>query len=381
MKRLLRTFFPTALACGLFTVSVPSAASSDDRGWFGSDLKPMMVVIAPEKPALEGPALNPDHFVQTREEVRGELRAEMVRALNARRPLVQDDGDPPAGEPVREFIELPDGGRIEVRGNVRVIVEDGEIRLLRREEIGVNAQGGQDDESDASVIPQRAQLEAVELPAPLIALVSRLGEADYETRRQATEELRSRDFAINELLAVFVQLSPGPEQRQRLLSVIQDQLINAPRGAVGISMQQRDREDGEGIEVIVTDLIEGLPAERILEIGDRITHLDGRILESMNDLPTLVQTKRPGERVELTVLRLKRDAAGRMVMDERGQRVHEELEVTIELGSAELLRDPVVGRPAQQSEVQRQRGRQMRAIEQQFAPETKRVEIRGPSGE
>lgn len=367
MKRIPRTyFFATALTCGLFAMPL-----------VGSDLKPMTIVNAPEKPDLEVQVLNPEHLVRIREQVLEELRDEMVHALNARKPLDQDD----AGQPFREFIELPDGGRIEVRGNVRVIVEDGEVRVLRRDDIGAAAQGAQNDETDASVIPQRAQLEAIELPEALIAIVNRLGEADYETRQQATDELHSRDFSINELLAVFVQLSPGPEQRQRLLGVIQDQLINAPRGAVGISMQQRNREDGEGVEVIVTDLIEGLPAERVLEIGDRITHLDGRIFESMNDLPTLVQTKRPGETVELTVLRLKRDVAGGVVMDQQGQQVHEEMEITIELGSAELLRDPIAGRPTQQSEVQRQRVRQMRAIEQQFAAETKQVEIREQSEE
>ena len=81
-----------------------------------------------------------------------------------------------------------------------------------------------------------------------------------------------------------------------------------------------------------------LPAERVLQRGDRITHVDGNPLNGRNDLIHRVQARRPGDEVQLVVNRVRRDGDGRPLLNEARQAQYETLEIGIVLASAELLK-------------------------------------------
>ena len=69
---------------------------------------------------------------------------------------------------------------------------------------------------------------------------------------------------------------------------------------------------GDGNGVTVTGLIPNMPARKALRTGDRIVALDGRVVLTSNDLSEIVQMKRPGQRIKVTVMRGERDELGRV---------------------------------------------------------------------
>ena len=162
------------------------------------------------------------------------------------------------------------------------------------------------------------------------------------------------------------------EQRHRLLAVVRDRLLNRPRGAVGIKVSQRFLPG----TIVVEELLPELPARKVLEVGDRITHLEGRPLQNWQEFVYAVQSKLPGSRIIVTVDRL-------VTNGERADRLHDEakepefesLDVVLELGSANLLRDPNTGLPQSGGPVMIQRRKEAETVLQQFGPPAKRVTI------
>ncbi|MFD1360234.1 SepM family pheromone-processing serine protease [Lentibacillus salinarum] len=55
--------------------------------------------------------------------------------------------------------------------------------------------------------------------------------------------------------------------------------------------------------VYVVSVIEGMPAENILQTGDRITGIDGNVIEESNDLIDYVENKQPGDTITVDVVR------------------------------------------------------------------------------
>ncbi|QKY68944.1 SepM family pheromone-processing serine protease [Lentibacillus sp. CBA3610] len=55
--------------------------------------------------------------------------------------------------------------------------------------------------------------------------------------------------------------------------------------------------------VYVVSVIEGMPADEILETGDRIIGIDGNTIEESNDLIEYVENKQPGETITVNVVR------------------------------------------------------------------------------
>ena len=130
------------------------------------------------------------------------------------------------------------------------------------------------------------------------------------------------------------------DEEQYILEAVRQKLLRRPRGALGISMPtiRTAPPQVEGIEV--GSLLRGMPAEKVLQVGDFITHIDGQPVGRIEELQSLVQEKQPGDDVLLTVKRPKRDEEGRFITDEDGGTAYETFEATISLASAEELDQP-----------------------------------------
>ena len=137
-------------------------------------------------------------------------------------------------------------------------------------------------------------------------LVQELDASDWNDRESATWKLAR---ATAEVPSRWIEMSLEEgglslEQVMRLLRVMEIRLLHAPRGALGIQMpinrigQQREvrREEPRGVEV--SAVIPGLPAEKILQAGDVITHIDGKPLNQREDLALIVQRHWPGDENE-----------------------------------------------------------------------------------
>ena len=178
------------------------------------------------------------------------------------------------------------------------------------------------------------------VPAEVRALVAALASDDFGDRVEAMLALRTHPASDHCLMAVLDEGGLLEEQRLRLLGTIEWRIINRPRGAVGIRMLPRNPGvEPAGIEV--QEIIVGLPAERVLRVGDLLVRLDGRKVEVNQDLILHVQQMRPGEKIAVDLLRpvaLPEGAAGGagLVAGHRG-RWYQPIEVELSLGSFDQL--------------------------------------------
>lgn len=241
----------------------------------------------------------------------------------------------------------------------------------------------------ALAVPEDQQLKNVQIDPALRALVQQLEDPSFEVREQATRKLVEMAPDKMQLYAMLAPSSDlSPEQRYRLLAALREYLLNSPRGAVGISMEPVMQMMGGPIEIRVTDLLPGLPAERVLKIDDRITHVDDQPLFANDDLQFRVQCKRPGDKVTLTIKRPRPDANAADAGRDANRPVHfDTLRVELELGSAELLREFNERRPlplnqalpVSPTRVESMRIAQARQAEQYLAPRPRTVVVTGHS--
>ncbi len=223
----------------------------------------------------------------------------------------------------------------------------------------------------ALTLPSPAQLQKIEIDAGLVLCIDRLGNSTYATREEAMVELLNGGFVKDQIYAALAKLRLTAEQRHRLLVVVQDRLLTTPRGAVGIQVNPRLRPG----KIVVERLLPDLPARNVLETGDRITHLNGRLLTDWNEFVQEVQTRAPGSKITVTVERV---VAGRRPnRHELG--VHEPeyktLDLEIELGSAEMLRDPVSGQVQKSGEVYQRLQAEAAAAARVFGPQPRQIEV------
>lgn len=284
----------------------------------------------------------------------------------------QEPGDPrwdrPAHvEPQRPEIRI-NGQRVQLDGGVVVIDGDGRVIL--------QGMDGMDARPDSSFLPSEERLQRIEIDPRLLEHVDQLDAPDFRTRERATSEIVAAMYRREMLYAVLARETLSVEQRHRLLSVLRQTLLDAPRGAIGISMREQRGEDG-AVEVLVADLIPGLPAEEVMRIGDRITAIDGEPMTRLTDLINRVQMRRPGDTVTLSVRRPKLDPMGRTRLDENGVPIYEEMEIDLTLGSADLLVDPRTGQPQINSEVVRMRQREIAAAERRFSTAPRELVLQG----
>jgi hypothetical protein len=222
-------------------------------------------------------------------------------------------------------------------------------------------------------LPDDAELSRVTIDPDLLAMVAELNSEQYEMREQATATLLDAPHENIQFYAILARQELTTEQRSRLLMIVRQRLLHAPRGAVGISMIPHRAPDGS-VHIEVDRLIDGLPAERLLRVGDRITRLEGQPLQAPDQLTVKVQSRRPGDQITLDVLRPRRDEHGRLLRD--GERVvYDELKIELTLGSADLLDEAGAPRGAQRSAVQQIRRQKSRLIMERFAPQSITIDI------
>ncbi len=205
--------------------------------------------------------------------------------------------------------------------------------------------------------------------------VEQLDDPSYESREEAMQRLVDSGADVRQLCALLAGEAVTAEQRQRLLEVVYQFLLLRPRGALGISMDQAHFNREIPGEVRVNDLLADLPAERVLRIDDRITHFNGQLLSNPTELIRHAQSRMPGEQVTLTVRRPRVDARGSYVVDGVGEQVLDVLDVSLVLGSADKLVDPVSGRPLTGGPVMQQRREQARLVAAHFSARARRVPI------
>src|SRR5688500_4657765 len=121
-----------------------------------------------------------------------------------------------------------------------------------------------DDFSQTPELPPREVLEAISVDPALRDLAQRLDDPSFAVREKATHELLERQVDRNQIYAMLEFDSLSAEQRYRLLAAVRDSLVNMPRGALGIQMQQVQFNRQGPIEVRVQDLLPNLPAEKVL---------------------------------------------------------------------------------------------------------------------
>ena len=222
-------------------------------------------------------------------------------------------------------------------------------------------------------LPGPEELTAVRIDPALRRLVQRLDDDAFAVRQEAMNALLAAQVDARRLCALLAEDDLSAEQRCRLLLLLHRQLILAPRGALGISMVARSDDPG-GIEVI--DLVEGMPSQRVLQIGDRITRIDGRHVRSGDELIILVQAKQPGDEATLTVMREKRDEEGRLVRDAEGRKAYQSLNVVIELGSSAELVSPNPALALRTGPVEAAREAEMNEAMRRYAPRPRQLALR-----
>lgn len=225
-------------------------------------------------------------------------------------------------------------------------------------------------------LPDDEELSRVQIDPKLLSHVTELNSDSYEAREQATGRLLDAPHEHVQFYAILSQQPLTTEQRNRLLMIVRQRLIQTPRGAVGISMRPPALGPDGRTHIEVADLIEGLPAERVIEVGDRITHLDGRPLNSSEELTIEVQSRRPGEQIVLNILRPKRDEQGRLIPNNGGGREFDELRIELTLGSADKLPNVNTGMN-QSSTVAQMRRHEADLLMERFAPRHVTVEFDG----
>lgn len=131
-----------------------------------------------------------------------------------------------------------------------------------------------------------------------------LDSPDWPTRHSAAETLRRspvdndafRDLIFSERLDRNTPLSV--EQKHQLINILSERILTADAGAIGIQMDRFFRNG-----VIVDNVFADMPAGRVLEAGDRITHLDGEIVWDSNSFSERMKEYGPGDTIRLRVER------------------------------------------------------------------------------
>jgi len=223
----------------------------------------------------------------------------------------------------------------------------------------------------AETLPSLDQLKKIVIDAGLLLCIDRLGDSTYATREEAMVELLNGGFIKDQMYAALAKLRLTAEQRHRLLVVVQDRLLTTPRGAVGIQVNPRLRHG----KIVVQDLLPDLPARNVLERGDCITHLNGKPLSDWNEFVEQVQTRAPGTKITVTIERV---VSGRRPNrhDLAAQELQvKTMDVEIELGSADMLRDPISGKVQRGGQVYQRLAAEAAAAARIFGPQPRQIEL------
>ena len=225
--------------------------------------------------------------------------------------------------------------------------------------------------SDATALPTDQELAFVTVDPSLADLVAKLDDAVFGTREQAMQRLLDWTVDRRQICKMLAGKRLSLEQRHRLLLVLRDDLLNAPRGAIGISVDPLRRRRNE---IIVEQLVEGLPAIEVLEPGDRVTHFNGKPIARWESFVAMIQARKPGGTVTITVQR-RVDRDDQSPQEPRMRTLQFELV----LGSTELLIDPATGQVQRNTNLERARANDAAQAVDRFGPRTKLIRFRDKS--
>ena len=195
-------------------------------------------------------------------------------------------------------------------------------------------------------LPSDADLAKVDVPAELVRLARALDAEAYADRRAAREAIVARKPQPDELMALLLRTDLGDEARHQLVGLLRDRILSAPRGALGIRMENAAAPEAG---VRISGLVPGMPAEKVLKVGDILVRVNDAPLRTTFDLVSAVQSLPPGVEVKVVVRRLRRDAlgvqapaggaAGGAAQPGQAAPLYEDVEATLRLGSTEELNE------------------------------------------
>ncbi len=201
-------------------------------------------------------------------------------------------------------------------------------------------------------LPTDEELARITVAPELVRLARALDADAFADRVAARTAIVARKPMPDELMALLQRKDLADEARQQLVGILRNRILYAPRGALGIRMENAAPLDGG---VRITGLVPGMPAERVFQAGDIVRKVNDVVLRNTADLVNAVQSLPPGVEVKLVVRRIKRDApaavapapipAGEGVIG-APQPIFEEIEATLRLGSTDELNEkgePLLG--------------------------------------
>ena len=225
--------------------------------------------------------------------------------------------------------------------------------------------------SDTTALPTDQELGFVTVAPCFADLGAQLEDAVFGTREEAMQRLLDWTVDRRQICKMLAGKRLSLEQRHRLLLVLRDDLLNAPRGAIGISVDPRRRRHNE---IIVEQLVEGLPAIEVIEPGDHVTHFNGQPTARWELFVAMIQARKPGDIVTITVQRR---------VDQEDQGTEEPkmrtLQFELVLGSAELLIDPATGQVQRNTTLDRARAVDADQAVDRFGPRPRLIEFRDRS--
>jgi hypothetical protein len=154
-------------------------------------------------------------------------------------------------------------------------------------------------------LPSDQELAQVRVDPELVRLARELDAQAFAERRAAREAIMARKPAPDELMALLLRKDLGDEARHQLVGILRNRILTAPRGALGIRMENAAERDGG---VRVTGLVPGMPAEKVLKPGDIIRQVNDTVLRNTLDLVNAVQSLPPGVEIRVVVKRVRADA-------------------------------------------------------------------------
>ncbi len=137
-------------------------------------------------------------------------------------------------------------------------------------------------------------------------------------------------------------------------------------------MNPRFRRDNK---IVVEQLLPDLPARDLLQVGDRITHLQGKHLPNWMAFVKEVQTRAPGAKITVTVERIISGRRPNRLQAGAQEPKFTTLDIEIELGSAEMLRDPISGKIQRTGDVFRRLKAEAKEVAGTFAPQPKQIRV------